>query len=237
MSAADARQIVLAIDGGNIKTDVALVAGDGHLLSLIRGGTSSPHALGFAASVDSSRALSPVPMRRRGRAATARRRQAVPPASEPVAPDRRLSRSPTSRACCWPAPTCPRRSRTSQRALGALGWAPELVVENDTLALLRTGTDRGWGVAVVCGGGINAVGIAPDGRAARFPALGAITGDWGGGHDVGVAGLVPPRAAPTGAARSLRLSTRCRSTSACARRSRLRARFISRRSRSRRSRS
>ena len=34
------------------------------------------------------------------------------------------------------------------------------------------GTERGWGVAVVCGAGINCVGVAPDGRRARFPALG-----------------------------------------------------------------
>jgi N-acetylglucosamine kinase-like BadF-type ATPase len=30
------------------------------------------------------------------------------------------------------------------------------------------------------------VGVAPDGRHARFPALGSITGDWGGGYDVGL---------------------------------------------------
>ena len=47
--------------------------------------------------------------------------------------------------------------------------------------MLRTGTDRGFGVAVVCGAGINCVGIGPDGRQVRFPALGRITGDWGGG--------------------------------------------------------
>jgi N-acetylglucosamine kinase-like BadF-type ATPase len=55
--------------------------------------------------------------------------------------------------------------------------------------VLRAGTERGWGVAVVCGAGINCVGVAPDGRCARFPALGAITGDWGGGYDVGLAAL------------------------------------------------
>ena len=44
MSERDAQHVVLAIDGGNIKTDVALVAGDGQLLSLIRGGTSSPRS-------------------------------------------------------------------------------------------------------------------------------------------------------------------------------------------------
>jgi N-acetylglucosamine kinase-like BadF-type ATPase len=55
--------------------------------------------------------------------------------------------------------------------------------------VLRAGTERGWGVALVCGAGMNCVGVAPDGRQARFPALGAITGDWGGGADVGLAGL------------------------------------------------
>ena len=55
--------------------------------------------------------------------------------------------------------------------------------------MLRAGTERGWGVAVVCGAGINCVGVGPDGRHARFPALGAITGDWGGGFDLGLAAL------------------------------------------------
>jgi N-acetylglucosamine kinase-like BadF-type ATPase len=41
----------------------------------------------------------------------------------------------------------------------------------------------------VCGAGINCVGVAPDGRHVRFPALGAISGDWGGGYDVGLAAL------------------------------------------------
>jgi N-acetylglucosamine kinase-like BadF-type ATPase len=31
--------------------------------------------------------------------------------------------------------------------------------------------------------------VAPDGRHARFPALGTITGDWGGGHDLGLAAV------------------------------------------------
>lgn len=34
---------------------------------------------------------------------------------------------------------------------------------------------------MVCGAGINCVGMRPDGRTARFPALGRISGDWGGG--------------------------------------------------------
>src|SRR5207247_3900690 len=65
-------------------------------------------------------------------------------------------------------------------------WARNTLVGNDTFAVLRAGTERGWGVAVVCGAGINCVGVSPDGRHARFPSLGAITGDWGGGYDVGL---------------------------------------------------
>ncbi len=74
-------------------------------------------------------------------------------------------------------------------AVEARGWAARTAVGNDTFAILRAGSDRGWGVAVVCGAGINCVGVAPDGRTARFPALGPITGDWGGGLDVGMAAL------------------------------------------------
>jgi N-acetylglucosamine kinase-like BadF-type ATPase len=187
-----AEQIVLAIDGGNIKTDVALVGGDGHLLSLIRAGTSSPHALGFPQSVELLSSLVAnahvaAAADRDGRRASdgvTGSRPAHPgdagPASEQIADIARVLLAGAD---------LPEEVADLQDALGARGWAPELVVENDTLALLRTGTDRGWGVAVVCGGGINAVGIAPDGRAVRFPALGPITGDWGGGYDVGVAGL------------------------------------------------
>ena len=54
--------------------------------------------------------------------------------------------------------------------------------------MLRAGTD-GLGSRGRCGAGINCVGVAPDGRQVRFPALGAITGDWGGGYDVGLAAL------------------------------------------------
>jgi N-acetylglucosamine kinase-like BadF-type ATPase len=38
---------VLAIDGGNSKTDVALVAADGTLLALARGPGSCPQDVGF----------------------------------------------------------------------------------------------------------------------------------------------------------------------------------------------
>jgi N-acetylglucosamine kinase-like BadF-type ATPase len=168
MSAHEAKRVVLAIDGGNVKTDVALVDADGHLLSLIRGGTSSPHAIGFDGSVD---LLAELVADARNSAGLARE------ASVDVA------------RVLLAGADFDEEVEALQQALTALGWASRLVVENDTLALLRTGTDRGWGVAVVCGGGINAVGIAPDGRQARFLALQEAIGDWGGGQDVGIAAL------------------------------------------------
>jgi len=57
------------------------------------------------------------------------------------------------------------------------GWADEVVVGNDTFAVLRAGSATGWGVAVTCGAGMNCVGVGPDGRHIRFPSLGPISGD------------------------------------------------------------
>jgi N-acetylglucosamine kinase-like BadF-type ATPase len=76
-----------------------------------------------------------------------------------------------------------------QKRVAALKWATQTSVANDTYAVLWAGTEHGWGVGLVCGAGINCVAVAPDGRRVRFPALGDITGDWGGGHDVGMAAL------------------------------------------------
>ena len=45
------RPLVLAIDGGNWKTDLALVQSDGEVLALVRGPQSSPHHLGLAGSL------------------------------------------------------------------------------------------------------------------------------------------------------------------------------------------
>ena len=44
-------RIVLAVDGGNSKTDLALVRADGSVLAHVRGPLSSPHHLGLEASV------------------------------------------------------------------------------------------------------------------------------------------------------------------------------------------
>jgi N-acetylglucosamine kinase-like BadF-type ATPase len=160
-------QLVLAVDGGNSKTDLALVASDGRLRAHVRGPLSSPHHLGLEKSVDLLRRLL---------------EQAFAAGSVNGA---RVAVAEVFLA----GVDFPAEEKALRSALEARRWADHVVVGNDTLALLRAGTDRGWGVAVVCGAGINCVGVAPDGRRLRFPALGSITGDWGGGYDVGLAAL------------------------------------------------
>jgi len=86
---------------------------------------------------------------------------------------------------CLAGVDLPADDRRHLRWLSAAGWTSEILLRNDTFAVLRAGTDRSWGVAVVCGYGTNCVAVAPDGRSFRFPAIGSISGDWGGGMDIG----------------------------------------------------
>lgn len=74
-------------------------------------------------------------------------------------------------------------------ALATHRVADRIEVLNDTFAVLKAGSPRGWGVAVVAGAGINAAGLYPDGRPERFLGIGEMSGDWGGGWAVAVAGL------------------------------------------------
>jgi N-acetylglucosamine kinase-like BadF-type ATPase len=170
------RAAVLAVDGGNSKTDLALVADDGAVLALVRGPLSSPQHLGVDGSL---RVLE-------GLLADAVREARLGDHGGKVAQVASLLLAGVD---------FPAEEEAVREAVERRGWAQRVHVDNDTFAVLRAGTERGWGVAVTCGAGINCVGVAPDGRHARFPALGEITGDWGGGHDLG-------RAAAFAAARS-----------------------------------
>jgi N-acetylglucosamine kinase-like BadF-type ATPase len=162
-------ELVLAVDGGNSKTDLALVGADGSLLALARGPRSSPHHIGLDGCLD-------VFTRLLGEA----RQDAGLDGRVPLAAVAEILAAGVD----FPAEEDRLRERVE-----SLGWAERTFVGNDTFAVLRVGTERGWGVAVVCGAGINCVGVSPDGRHVRFPALGPISGDWGGGGDVGRAAL------------------------------------------------
>jgi N-acetylglucosamine kinase-like BadF-type ATPase len=161
---------VLAVDGGNSKTDLALVRADGEVLALVRGPLSSPHHLGLDGSLAVLEDLFDEATRQAG----------LSRANGPVAAVGRLCMAGVD----FPAEVDELRERVT-----ALRWAERTSVANDTFAVLRAGTERGWGVGVVCGAGINCVAVAPDGRQVRFLALGEITGDWGGGYDVGMAAV------------------------------------------------
>jgi N-acetylglucosamine kinase-like BadF-type ATPase len=162
--------LVLAVDGGNSKTHLALVRSDGAVLSLVRGPLSSPHHLGLDGCLDVLSALVDDAVREAGLGSP----------NGNVADVARLLLAGID---------FPAEEETLRDAVRPRGWATDVAVQNDTFAILRAGTERGWGVAVVCGAGINCVGVAPDGRHARFPSLGWTTGDWGGGHDVGCAAV------------------------------------------------
>ena len=162
--------VVVAVDGGNSKTDLALVRSDGAVLALVRGPLSSPHHLGLDGSVDVLRELWE-------RATTEAGLHRV---NGPIAAVGRL---------CMAGVDFPAEEAILRERVVELGWARQTSVANDTYAVLWAGTDHGWGIGLVCGAGINCVAVAPDGREVRFPALGEITGDWGGGNDVGMAAL------------------------------------------------
>lgn len=148
---------VLAVDAGNSKTDVAVVAADGEVLATARGGGFRPPAVGVGPAVD---ALAEAVTRAYAAAGVT---------------------SVAHVSACLANADLPVEEEQLAAALHERAWGETVEVRNDTFAILRAGVAEPRGVAVVCGAGINCVGMRPDGRTARFPALGRISGDWGGG--------------------------------------------------------
>ncbi|MDO0927676.1 BadF/BadG/BcrA/BcrD ATPase family protein [Streptomyces sp. TG1A-8] len=176
---------VLAIDAGNSKTDVAVVTAGGEVLATARGGGFRPPAVGVEQAVDAL--------------------------AGPVA--RAFAEAGVARAAhvsaCLANANLPVEEEGLAAALDARAWGASVEVRNDTFAVLRAGVAEPRGVAVVCGAGINCVGMRPDGRTARFPAIGRVSGDWGGGWALAEEALwhaaraEDGRGAPTALARAL----------------------------------
>lgn len=157
---------VLAVDGGNSKTDLALVSRAGDLLALAGGPTISHQQVPIETAAQRLVALA--------RRAAAEAGVALPAAAgsfvlagADFASDVALLR----------------------RAFGAAGVAGRVSVRNDAFGALRAGAERGWGIVVICGSGVNAAGIGPTGRTERFAAIDDLSGDFGGGHGIGVEAL------------------------------------------------
>ena len=165
-----ADRLVLAVDGGGVKTDLALVDSSGGAVSVVRGGSSQAHYLGVEGVADVLEGLVDAASARAGLGRLER----------PFAATAQILLAGVD----LPEEVAAIRSGIERR-----GWSDRLVIDSDMPALLRSGTERGWGIAVVCGNGINCLGRAPDGREARFLSFGPVSGDWGGGRDMGLAAL------------------------------------------------
>lgn len=176
---------VLAVDGGNSKADLALVTADGALLAAVHGTSVSHQAVGLEAGIanlvhlagDAARAAAAPGA---AAAAAAAMGQAAHGAAGPLA---QLGVYGLAGA------DYPEDVRLLTRAIEAAALTPATVVLNDTFAALRAGTHRPWGVVLICGQGINAAAVAPNGKAARFDGVGTYSGDWGGGGGIARAGL------------------------------------------------
>ena len=155
--------VVVAVDGGGSKTDVVALTLDGDIVGRRRGPGSSPQYKGIAASV----AL-------------------VDELVRDVA-----GRADVLRTGLYLSGLdLPKEVTEYRGAVAGMSWATHgLDVENDLFALLRAGTESPDAVAVICGTGMNAIGVRADGASVRFFAIGAISGDWGGGHGLGAEAL------------------------------------------------
>ena len=175
---------VLAIDGGNSKTDVALIAPDGTVLAAERGPGANHEQYGVEQAMRILDGLV------RSAAAQTRGQSGI------------IARHTSA---CLAGADLPEEEAQLTAALRLCRWSRTAIAVNDTFAVLRAGlsaeeaagdgdegdaagrrwpggADRPWGVAVTCGAGINCVAVAPDGRTTRYLAHGVLTGDWGGGE-------------------------------------------------------
>jgi N-acetylglucosamine kinase-like BadF-type ATPase len=199
---------VLAVDGGNSKTDMVLVAADGTMIAQARG-----PGVPLRLSADTLRLLATLAhsvARQAGRltATAATAGAATSGAATAGAATSGGGLIAAHMVACMANVDLPEEEQELDQMLRAQGWSHTVDVANDTLAVLRAGLDGRlpaglpggagldgarpdgaacWGVAITCGAGINGVGVAPDSRTIRYLALGELTGDWGGGQGLATA--------------------------------------------------
>lgn len=155
---------VLAVDGGNSKADLAIVAADGSVLAAVRGPSISHQAVGLETGMANLRRLV---NRLAADAGIAAGGQIAERGMYTLA-----------------GADYPEDVHILEPAIRALGLTRSIGIVNDTYGALRAGASRPWGVVLICGHGINAAGNAPDGRTWRFDSVGEYAGDWGGGGGI-----------------------------------------------------
>jgi N-acetylglucosamine kinase-like BadF-type ATPase len=150
--------LIVGADGGNSKTELVVATDEGQPVAYVRGPGSNSHAVGAAGCIDVVESLL---------------RQAAGGAVP-------LQGAFFLCGADVPGDIAELTDEVARRRL-----VERAIVDNDTFALLRAGTDSPDAVAVICGSGINSVGRAAGGRVVRYPSLGWETGDWGGGEALG----------------------------------------------------
>ena len=145
---------ILAVDGGASKADIALVGVDGKLIGATRTRGRYNFNLGSNGSFDALNA-----------------------AIRSLTRDHAESEVAATGVYCLAGADLPIDDRRIAAEVRRHGWTAKTIVRNDTFAVLRAGTDRTWGVAVVCGTGMNCAGVGPDGRSVRFASFGELSGD------------------------------------------------------------
>ena len=116
--------LVLAVDGGGVKTDLALLDASGVLRAYVRGGRSQFHYLGVDGCIEVLEGLLTRALAQAGRE----------PNGRPLAATAQLLLAGID---------IPEELSALRTGLERMGWSDHLVVGNDTEALLRAGTDRG----------------------------------------------------------------------------------------------
>jgi len=161
---------VLAVDGGNSKLDAVLVSRGGRVLGAARGRGAS-----FSPSAHDS--------------SFARLETTIANAVRSAGGD--AGRRPLAdlAVLCLAGADLPVDDRRLMKTLRRSRVADRIILRNDTFAVLRAGTDRPWGIGVVCGTGLNCSAVSPAGRIVRYPAIGEISGDGGGGDWIGLQAL------------------------------------------------
>ena len=160
---------LLGVDGGASKTDAWVVDADGVLLAQARGAGSNHQLVGMEVAMDALDATVRAALDAAGDGTT-----------QPV----------DIGVYCMAGVDFDVDEQKLSQAIATRGWSRTDVVRNDTMAVLRAGAQSGWGVGVVCGSGLNCVGLGPDGRVERFPSLAELSGDFTpGGAWLGVRAL------------------------------------------------
>ncbi len=153
---------LLGIDAGNSKTHALVIDETGRVLGFGQGGPGNHQVCGLDMAVNEIGNVV---------------RSALSEAG--------LSQTMVDFGCyCLAGADLPEDYSMLNKAMQNLSLTSRLIVKNDTMAALRAGLSRSWGVVVICGAGFNAAGRSADGKELLMPGLGALSGDWGGGGDI-----------------------------------------------------